>query len=146
MHAPVLTAEKARSRLNAGMTDQPRAGGLVDVEGEEIVMASFARERPPFGLLLSTFLVCSYCCLGSAQQRPEDGVAHQQLGYRFLVSQQFDQAIAELREALRLDPNVPETHNDLGLALVGKGDLDGACEEFRAAVRLSPHYAEARAN
>ena len=65
-------------------------------------MASFDLKRPPSAVLLSMLLVWSFCCPGTAQQLPGDAAAHQQLGYRFLKSQQFNQAIAELREALRL--------------------------------------------
>src|SRR5580700_2600954 len=109
-------------------------------------MALFSHKQYSYALMLTTLLVWSCCTLGAAQRQSGDAATHQQLGHGFLVSQQFDRAISELREALRLDPDAPETHNDLGLAWIGKGDLNTACEEFREAVRLSPRSAEARSN
>ena len=49
-----------------------------------------------------------------------------------------DDAIAEYRAALRLDPDSPEAHLNLGIALVVKGKLDEAIAEFREAFRSSP--------
>ena len=43
-----------------------------------------------------------------------------------------DEAIAQLREGLRLDPN-PDGHYLLGLALVQNGQIDEAIREFRQA-------------
>jgi len=54
-----------------------------------------------------------------------------------------DGAIAEYREALRLNPDYALAHYNLGLALRYKGDLDGAIAEFRNATRLQPDYAPA---
>jgi tetratricopeptide (TPR) repeat protein len=45
-------------------------------------------------------------------------------------------AIAEYREAIRLDPKYSTAHNNLGNALLAKGDLDGAIAAYREAVNL----------
>jgi Flp pilus assembly protein TadD len=49
-----------------------------------------------------------------------------------------DGAIAEYREALRLNSSNPLAHYDLGVALEKKGDLAGALQEYRAAYELNP--------
>jgi Flp pilus assembly protein TadD len=64
-----------------------------------------------------------------------------------------DGAIAEYREALRLNPNndvahffLGEAHNKLGVALEQKGDRQGALEEYRAAHMLDPKNATYKQN
>ena len=58
----------------------------------------------------------------------------------------WDGAIAEEREALRLNPNNASAHSNLGLALEKKGDLRGALEEYRAAYMLDPKEARYKQN
>jgi len=55
----------------------------------------------------------------------------------------FDGAITEYREAIRLKPDYTEAHEALGAALSWKGDWDGEIREEREAIRLKPDYAEA---
>lgn len=51
---------------------------------------------------------------------------------------EYDKAIEQWREAIRLDPSLVRAHHDLGLALRGDGDLAGAITALREAVRLDP--------
>jgi tetratricopeptide (TPR) repeat protein len=51
----------------------------------------------------------------------------------------WDGAIAEYREAIRLNPNSDLAHTHLGFALWEKGDWDGAMAEYREVLRLNPH-------
>jgi len=55
-------------------------------------------------------------------------------------------AMAEYREALRLNPNEAKAHNNLGLALEKKGHRRGALDEFRAAYMLDPKDATYKRN
>src|SRR5215475_4824681 len=55
----------------------------------------------------------------------------------------WDQAIANYRKALELEPNDALTHYDLALALKYKGDTAHAIEEFQTALRLKPKWADA---
>ncbi len=48
------------------------------------------------------------------------------------------EAIAEYREAIRLDPNSAAAHASLGSALVHQGELEEALAEFHEASRLEP--------
>jgi tetratricopeptide (TPR) repeat protein len=50
----------------------------------------------------------------------------------------YDKAIEQWREAIRLDPSLVPAHHHLGLALRGKGDLPGAVTALRETVRLDP--------
>src|SRR5262250_2537064 len=55
----------------------------------------------------------------------------------------WDEAIADYRKALELEPNDALTHYDLALALKYKGEAAHAVEEFQAALRLKPNWADA---
>lgn len=58
----------------------------------------------------------------------------------------LDEAIAHLREAVRLKSNVAQGHNTLGEALLAAGRADDARREFAEAVHLQPGYEAAQAN
>jgi tetratricopeptide (TPR) repeat protein len=51
---------------------------------------------------------------------------------------QRDRAIALLREAIQVDPNLWEGRYDLGVVLAGAGDLAGAEEQLAAASKAAP--------
>src|SRR5882762_11285524 len=55
----------------------------------------------------------------------------------------WEQAIANYRQALVLEPNDPSTHYNLALTLKYSGDTKQAAEEFEAALRLKPKWADA---
>jgi len=50
----------------------------------------------------------------------------------------MDGAIVELREAVRLNPDLVEAHSGLGDGMRFKHDLDGAMVEYREAIRINP--------
>src|SRR5438309_1106244 len=51
---------------------------------------------------------------------------------------QRDRAVALLREAITIDPNLWEAKYNLGVVLAGGGDLAGAEDQLRAAQKLAP--------
>lgn len=55
-------------------------------------------------------------------------------------------AIAQLREALRLQPDSIPARSGLGLALYHMGDVDSAIEEYRVVLELQPNLAQAHIN
>jgi predicted O-linked N-acetylglucosamine transferase (SPINDLY family) len=57
-----------------------------------------------------------------------------------------DEAIAACRQAIALNPNLPEVHNNLGNSLRDKGQLDEAIAAYRQAIALNPNLAEAHSN
>ena len=75
--------------------------------------------------------------------RSKEARKHFEHGSQFIREHQYDRAIAEAREALRLNPSDPETHDLLGTGLDDKGEFDEAVMEFREALRLRPNYTEA---
>jgi protein O-GlcNAc transferase len=58
----------------------------------------------------------------------------------------LDEAIASYRQALALQPDLPEAHNNLGNALCEKGQLDEAIAALRQAIALQPTDPEAHSN
>ena len=54
--------------------------------------------------------------------------------------------IAQLTEAIRINPNDPETHCKLGLFLQERGEIESAIASFREAIQINPDYAEPHYN
>lgn len=56
------------------------------------------------------------------------------------------EAISYYKEALRLDPELPELHRDLGLLLIQEGKFEEAAERLSEALKLDPKDKIAREN
>jgi predicted O-linked N-acetylglucosamine transferase (SPINDLY family) len=54
----------------------------------------------------------------------------------------FDETIAEIKQAIRLNADVPEFHTGLGSALQAQRKVNEAIAEYREAVRLNPNLAD----
>ncbi|HEY8091955.1 MAG TPA: sulfotransferase, partial [Polyangiaceae bacterium] len=76
---------------------------------------------------------------------PDHAPALHDLGWSYLATRRFDDAVRRLREAIALRPGFAPSHHGLGLALQELGDEDGAVACFRRAVQLSPKLGEAHA-
>ncbi len=85
-------------------------------------------------------------CREAIRMKPDDALAHLNLGYALGNSGDVRGAIAEYREAIRLKPDYAEAHSNLGNALRGSGDVRGAIAACREAIRLRPDLAEAHSN
>ena len=59
---------------------------------------------------------------------------------------QLDEAIAEYKQAITLDPKFALAHYNLGIALRAKGQVEAAIAEFKQAIRLDPKLALAHNN
>ncbi|MGE0684080.1 MAG: adenylate/guanylate cyclase domain-containing protein [Candidatus Binatia bacterium] len=65
--------------------------------------------------------------------------AHQTLAYVYLLTRQFDLAIAEARQAVALDPNDADACVTLGEILSCAGEPQKAVDLVEKALRLDPH-------
>jgi len=83
---------------------------------------------------------------GVSQSEADRSRAHLEAGRVLLAQNKLDEAMAEMHEALRFQPDSAETHRALSAALFQKGDLDGAIAEYRQAIRLGPDDAGAHIN
>jgi tetratricopeptide (TPR) repeat protein len=82
----------------------------------------------------------------TVEKRPNNPVAHNNLGFALAAEAMTAAAIEQYREALRLKPAYVEAHNNLGNALAALGKSDKAIEQYQAALRLRPHFAPAHNN
>jgi tetratricopeptide (TPR) repeat protein len=83
----------------------------------------------------------------SSRQTPQGLVAaFNSRGNVHLSNRNYDRAIDDYNEAIRLDPKFAIGFNNRGLAYQRKGQIDRAIEEFGEAIRLNPAYAMAVVN
>ena len=72
------------------------------------------------------------------------GPAHHHLGTCWRDKGRLDEAMAEFRRAIELDPKGASAHHGLGMCWQDKGQLDEAMAEFRRAIDLDPEGGTAR--
>jgi tetratricopeptide (TPR) repeat protein len=79
------------------------------------------------------------------QRTPASYRVHELSADIFEVQNRFDEAIAEYRKAIELNPNAPDLHFRLGRALLLQSHsptvLEQAANEFKAELKLSPEDA-----
>jgi tetratricopeptide (TPR) repeat protein len=69
--------------------------------------------------------------------------AHTFLGWTYSFQGRLDEAIAECRKAIALDPDFGNPYNDIGVYLIERGDLSGAIpwlEQAKRAPRYQPRH------
>jgi tetratricopeptide (TPR) repeat protein len=71
---------------------------------------------------------------------PDCWLGHRNLANAALAAGHTDEAIVELRAALRLDPRDAEAHNNLGVAYGWKGKRDESIAEFQRALAVNPKF------
>ena len=59
---------------------------------------------------------------------------------------QFDAAINNYKQALKIKPDYAEAYNNMGVALNDKGDPEAAIESYKQALKIKPDYADAYSN
>ncbi|HEX4140232.1 MAG TPA: tetratricopeptide repeat protein [Candidatus Methylacidiphilales bacterium] len=74
------------------------------------------------------------------RHNPGSWMLHDLLGTELATQQQLPEAIAELRESLRLNPRFDNAEMTLGLCLFKTGDFKGAIAAFRRCLELNPRY------
>lgn len=73
-------------------------------------------------------------------------IAHDNLGLVLAEQGKPEEAIAQHREAIRLNGNYSKAHNNLGAVLAPLGKLDEAISEYRVAIKLDQNNADAYNN
>ncbi|MBI5094114.1 MAG: tetratricopeptide repeat protein [Candidatus Hydrogenedentes bacterium] len=72
--------------------------------------------------------------------------AHYCLALAYERRNQLDDSLAELRDAIRIEPNFPYLYNNAGSILVKQGKTREAESEFEGAIRVAPDYGLAYLN
>src|SRR5205807_2238068 len=67
-------------------------------------------------------------------------------GKEALAKRDFETAVKDLTEAIRLDPKDASLYHSRAQAAAFKGDLDRAIADFTEAIRLDPKYTSAHYN
>lgn len=75
--------------------------------------------------------------------RPGTAMYHNNLGKAHRSQERFEEALAQYRRALELEPNMVEALYNSGEALRWLGDLDGAITMLEKAVAVRPQFADA---
>jgi tetratricopeptide (TPR) repeat protein len=73
----------------------------------------------------------------------KEAVAHLEKGKIFNGRKDYDTALAEFTEAIRIDPNYAEAYYWRGLVHENKGDYDREIADATQALRINPDYAGA---
>ncbi len=73
-------------------------------------------------------------------------IAHYNRGLAYLDKDEYDRAIADLSEAIRLKRDYAEAFNNRGIAYIRKGEYDRAIADLNEAIRLKPDHAKAFLN
>jgi len=79
----------------------------------------------------------------AARALPEDADVILSLGNVYQRQHRFDDAERCYRQALALDPVMPEAHNNLGAFYQSRGQLEEANKHLRIAINHREHYADA---
>jgi lipoprotein NlpI len=69
---------------------------------------------------------CTRIIQGRGETAKDSAVAHHERGLSYKSKGNFDRAIADFSEAIRLDPNYAEVYYLRGVTYGNKGDLDRA--------------------
>ena len=72
--------------------------------------------------------------------------ARSNLGAVLMRQGHLPEALAHLREAVRIGPGHAQVHNDLGAALLARGEFAAAAAHLREAIRLRPNFPSAFSN
>ena len=90
-------------------------------------------------LLINCFLFYTWGC----KKQMDKAKKHYDLGVEYHQQELADQAITELQQAIKIDPNYAEAHCELGVLYFEKEDYKAAFGEFQQAVKINPDYAKA---
>jgi tetratricopeptide (TPR) repeat protein len=77
---------------------------------------------------------------------PTDAKAYYDRGLAYYDKKDYDRAIAEYTQAIKLDPNYATAYTNRGCVYGGKGDYDRAIADFTQAIKLDPNDAHAYTN
>jgi tetratricopeptide (TPR) repeat protein len=96
--------------------------------------------------LILAFLFIISLLLGSLNCARKTADDHFKVGTRFFAEGDYDKAIQEYHEAIRIDPNHISSHLNLGEAYYQKGMYEEAKGEYEYVLRLNNMHPKAHYN
>jgi len=78
-----------------------------------------------------------------AKQKRVLSLLYTNRGVEYEIKKDFEHAIADHDQAIKIDPKNPAPYNNRGNAYVAKQDYEHAIADFDMAIKLNPKYAEA---
>jgi type IV pilus assembly protein PilF len=97
-------------------------------------------------LVLLSLAMTSSCGMMDKSRDREKAQLHMQLGSSLYSQKNYPQALSELLEAERLDPNNPLIQNNLALTYLVRDKMEIAETHFKKALALDPKFTDARNN
>jgi tetratricopeptide (TPR) repeat protein len=88
-------------------------------------------------------MICLLLYMPGCKKDMDKARKHYELGVEYHKQDQADQAIKELQEAIKIDPNYAKAHYELGVLYNEKEDQKNAVSELLQAIKIDPDYAEA---
>jgi tetratricopeptide (TPR) repeat protein len=101
--------------------------------------------RAPTAFVLALTLGIGFGCFGF-QVNPRSAYAYLTRGDSRIQEKEYDKAIADFTEAIRLDPNFAHAYYNRAYAWNAKKEYDRAIADFTEAIRLDPNFAHAYYN
>ena len=92
--------------------------------------------------LTATLLTVTAGSMTSCMKTPKTAEEFLDRGIKYGQKGNYDRAIADYNEAIRLDPNFAKLYNNRGVAYAYKRDYDRAITDFNEAIRLDPDFVD----
>ena len=85
--------------------------------------------------------------INSGKQTPQTLViAYNNRGNAYVAKGEYDRAIQDYDQSIKLSPNYSKAFNNRGVAYQKKGEYDRAIKDFDESIKLNPDYGNAFAN
>jgi serine/threonine protein kinase/Flp pilus assembly protein TadD len=145
-----LRLDDKQPQPHANLSDVLRTQGEVDdaiaAAREALKLLDFPEAHHDLGMALLDKAGREEAAGQQEAARDHQGEGHFHLGLASKGKNDLKSALAEYREAIRLQPNMPEYHNALGVALHLQGDYEGAIVALRRSLELNKDSATAHNN
>ena len=96
-----------------------------------------------FWVGLFLLMGCLLLYAGGCKKRTDQAKKHYEQALEYHKQELPDQAIAELHQAIKLDPKYADAHYELGVLYHEKTDHNNAVRELKEAIKIDPDHAEA---
>jgi tetratricopeptide (TPR) repeat protein len=115
----------------------------MEEEGPKLVGSETALQTPHDLANLRHSPVLLTLATPAGREHNPDVLAHYNRGNALLNKNDYDKAIEEFSQAIRLDPKYPGAYHSRGRAWEGKRDTEKAIADYTEAIRVDPKFTQA---